>query len=187
MAGGLIDRLGKRQYPAIVLYLLMIGGAFLVGVVIFDLVIMPGIVGRGNVAVAPAIEGMSLKQAQEVCRKERLEVAVAGYRSSDETPEGYVISQDPAQGQGLKQGRTIKVALSSGPRMEIVPSFAGKTIREAEVLAGSSGLSKGRTVRIFAPGEGQPSVLATSPAAGTKVPRGAPVDILVAMHGEPKA
>jgi len=187
LAGGLIDRLGKRQYPAIVLYLLMIGGAFLVGVVIFDLVIMPGIVGRGNVAVAPAIEGMSLKQAQEVCRKERLEVAVAGYRSSDETPEGYVISQDPAQGQGLKQGRTIKVALSSGPRMEIVPSFAGKTIREAEVLAGSSGLSKGRTVRIFAPGEGQPSVLATSPAAGTKVPRGAPVDILVAMHGEPKA
>jgi len=187
LAGGLIDRLRKRQYPAIVLYLFLIAGAFLVGVVLFDLVIMPGIVGRGNAAIAPAIEGMSLKQAQEVCRKEHLEVAVTGYRSSDEIPEGYVISQEPRQGQGLKRGRTIKVAVSSGRRMEIVPSFSGKTLREAEVLAESSGLAKGRTVRIFAPGEGQPSVLATSPSTGTKVPHGAPVDILVAIHGEPKS
>jgi beta-lactam-binding protein with PASTA domain len=187
LAGGLIDRLRNRQYPAIVLYLFLIAGAFLVGVVIFDLVIMPGIVGRGSVAIAPAIEGMSLKQAQEVCRKERLEVAVAGNRSSDEIPEGYVISQDPGQGKGLKRGRTIKVVLSSGRRMEIVPSFVGKTIREAEVLVESSGLARGRTVRVLVPGEGQPSVLATSPAAGAKVPRGAPVDILVAIPGEPKS
>jgi serine/threonine-protein kinase len=183
----LIERFGKRQYPAIVLYLLLIGGAFLVGVILFDLVIMPSIVGRSNVAVAPAIEGMSLKQAQEVCRKERLEAAVAGYRSSDEIPDGYVISQEPRQGQKLKRGRTIKVAVSSGRRMEVVPSFSGKTLREAEVLAESSGLAKGRTVRIFAPGEGQPSVLATSPSTGTKVPHGSPVDILVAIHEEPKS
>jgi beta-lactam-binding protein with PASTA domain len=187
LAGGLIDRLRKRQYPAIVLYLILIAGAFLAGVILFDLVIMPGIVGRGNVTVAPAIEGMSLKQAQEICLKDRLEVAVAGSRSSDEIPEGYIISQNPRQGQALKQGRAIKVIVSSGRRMEIVPSFLGKTLREAEVLVESSGLGKGRTVRIFAPGEGQPSVLATSPSAGTKVPRGAPVDILVAMPGEPKA
>lgn len=185
--GGLVDRLRKRQYPAIVLYLALIAGAFVVGVVLFDLVIMPAIVGRSNVSIAPAIEGMSLKQAQEVCGKERLEIAVTGYRSSDEVPEGYVISQDPHQGQRLKRGRTIKVAVSSGRKMEIVPSFAGKTLREAEVLVESSGLAKGRTVRIFAPGEGQPTVLATSPSAGTKVPRDSPVDILVGMHGEPKA
>ncbi len=187
MAGGSIDKPKKRQYPAIVLYLLLIAAAFIAGVIIFDLVIMPSIVGRSNVSVAPAIEGMSLKQAEEVCRKERLEIAVAGYRSSDEIPEGYVISQDPRQGQGLKQGRTIKVAVSSGRRMEIVPSFLGKTLREAEVLVESSGLAKGRIVRIFSPGGGQPSVLATSPSTGTKVPRGAPVDILVAIHGEPKS
>jgi beta-lactam-binding protein with PASTA domain len=185
--GGLIDRVRRRQYPAIVLYLFLIAAAFLAGVIIFDLVIMPSIVGRGRVSVAPAVEGMSLKQAQEVCRKERLEVAVTGSRSSDEIPEGYVISQDPEQGKGLKRGRTIKVVLSSGRKMEIVPSFMGKTLREAEVLVESSGLSKGRTVRIFAPGEGQPSVLATSPAAGAKVPRGASVDILVAIPGEPKS
>jgi serine/threonine-protein kinase len=187
LAGGLIDRLRKRRFPAVVLYLLLIVAAFLAGVIIFDLVIMPRVVGRGDVANVPAIEGMSLKQAQEICRKERLAVAVAGYRSSDEIPEGYVISQDPRQGQRIKRGRSIKVAVSSGRRMEIVPAFAGKTLREAEVLIASAGLAKGRVVRVFAPGEGQATVLAASPAAGSKIPRGASVDILLAMHGEPKA
>jgi len=128
-----------------------------------------------------------MKQAEEVCRKERLEVAVSGHRNSDEVPEGYIISQDPQQGSGLKRGRNVKVILSSGRRMEIVPSFAGKTLREAEVLIASSGLSKGRVVRIFSTEEGSPSVMATSPAVGSKVPRGAAVDLLVAMRGGAKS
>jgi beta-lactam-binding protein with PASTA domain len=185
--GGSLDNLKNRQYPAILLYLLMIVLAFLVGIIIFNYVIMPSLVGKRDTVIAPAIEGMSLKQAQEVCGKDRLELSVAGHRNSDEVPEGYIAVQDPRAGQALKRGRTIKVVVSSGRRMEIVPSFAGKTLREAEVLAVSSGLAKGRTVRIFTSGEGQPSVLTTSPSTGSKVPRGAPVDILVAMHGEPKS
>lgn len=177
----------SRQYPAIVLYLAMIAGAFIVGVIVFDFVIMPGIVGKRDTVIVPFIEGMSLKQAADVCRGERLEFAVAGHRNSDELPAGYVLMQDPRQGEGMKRGRTVKVVLSSGRRMEIVPSFEGKTLRETEVLIESSGLAKGRIVRIYAPGEGLPSVLATSPSTGTKVPRGSTVDILVAMHGEPKA
>jgi beta-lactam-binding protein with PASTA domain len=187
LSGGPSDGPKKRQYPAIVLYLLLIAVAFIAGIILFDLVIMPRVVGRGNVSSAPAIEGMSLKQAQEICLRGRLEVSVAGSRSSDEIPAGYIISQNPRQGQSLKQGRAIKVIVSSGRKMEIVPSFQGKTLRETELLVESSGLARGRTVRIFAPGEGQPSVLATSPSAGTKVPRGSPVDILVGIHGEPKS
>lgn len=187
MGEGPLDNLKNRQYPAILLYLLMIVLAFLVGIVIFNYVIMPSLVGKRDTVITPAIEGMSLKQAQEVCGKDRLELSVAGHRNSDEIPEGYITVQDPRAGQALKRGRTIEVIVSSGRRMEIVPSFAGKTLREAEVLVESSGLAKGRTVRVFTPGGGQPSVLTTSPSTGSRVPRGAPVDILVAMRGEPKA
>jgi beta-lactam-binding protein with PASTA domain len=170
-----------------VLYLAMIAGAFIIGIIIFNYLIMPGLVRKRDTLIVPSIEGMSLKQAADICRRERLEFAVTGHRNSDELPEGYVLSQDPRQGEKLKRGRTIKIVLSSGRRMEVVPSFAGKTLREVEVLIESSGLTKGRIVRIFAPGEGQPSVIATSPSTGTRVPRGSTVDILVAMHGEPKA
>ncbi|MDD4856705.1 MAG: PASTA domain-containing protein [Candidatus Krumholzibacteria bacterium] len=187
MEKGSADRPKSRELPAIVLYLAMIAGAFVVGVIIFNFVIMPGLTGKGDTVMVPFLEGMSLKQAADVCRKERLEFSVTGHRDSDDMPDGYVLMQDPRQGESMKRGRTVKVVLSSGPRMEIVPSFEGKTLRETEVLVESSGLADGRIVRIYSPGDGPPSVLATSPSTGTKVARGSAVDILVAMHGEPKA
>ena len=186
MGNGPIDRLKSRQYPAIVLYLLLMAGAFLVGIIIFNYLILPSLAGKRDTVIVPGIEGMSMKQAAEVCRKERLEFAVAAHRNSDEIPEGYVLTQDPRQGETLKRGRTIKVVLSAGRPMEIVPSFAAKTLRETEVLIESSGLTKGRTVRMYVPGEGQQALLATSPSTGTRVPRGSAIDILVAMRGEPK-
>ena len=187
MDEGPLDSLKNRKYPAILFYLLMIVVAFLVGIIVFNYIIMPSLVGKRDTAIVPAIEGMSLKQALEVCGKDRLELSVMGHRNSDEIPEGYIMAQDPRRGQVLKRGRRIGVIVSSGRRMEIVPSFAGKTLRETEVLVESSGLARGRTVRLFTPGEGQPSVLATSPSTGSRVPRGTPVDILVAMRGEPRA
>ena len=187
MGDGPTDRLKGRQYPAIVLYLLLMAGAFLVGIIIFNYVILPSLAGKRDTVIVPNVEGMSIKQAAEVCHKEHLEFTVAAHRNSEELPEGYVLTQDPRQGEKLKHGRSIKVVLSSGRPMEIVPSFAARTLRETEVLIESSGLTKGRTVRIYAPGEGQQAVVATSPSTGTRVPRGSTVDILVAMHGEPKA
>jgi beta-lactam-binding protein with PASTA domain len=184
---GPIDRLRSGQYPAILPYLLMIAGAFFVGILIFNYVILPGLAGKGDTVIVPGLEGMSIKQASDVCRKEHLEFTVSGRRNSDELPEGYVLSQDPRQGEKLKRGRTMKVVLSAGRRMEIVPSFAGKTLRETEMLIESSGLTKGRTVRMYVPGDAPPAVLATSPSTGAKVPRGSTVDMLVAMHGEQKA
>jgi beta-lactam-binding protein with PASTA domain len=71
---GFIAKLKRREYPAIVLYLFLIVGAFIVGIALFDLVIMPSLVGKGDVVIVPAIEGMSMKQAEEVCRKEHLSV-----------------------------------------------------------------------------------------------------------------
>jgi serine/threonine-protein kinase len=178
---------GKRQLPGVVKYLLLIAGAFVLGVLIFDLVIMPGITGKRDVVVAPALEGMSLTHAEAVCRRQHLDLVVAARRYSDEVPIDYVISQMPRAGASLKQGRMVRVVASDGRRMETVPELSGKSIREAESAIESAGLARGRTVRIFAPGTGQPSVAATSPSAGTRVPRGASVDLLVAMRGEPRS
>ncbi len=178
---------GKRQYPGVVKYLLLIAGAFVAGVLIFDLVIMPAITGKRDVAVVPALEGMSLMHAEAVCRRQHLELVVAGRRNSDEVPLDYVISQTPRAGASLKQGRTVKVVASDGERMETVPELSGKSIREAELSLESAALARGRIVRVYAPGTGQPAVAASSPAAGTRVPRGCTVDILVAMRGEPRS
>ena len=178
---------GKRQYPGVVKYLLLIAGAFILGVLIFDLVVMPAITGKRDVAVVPALEGMSLKQAEAVCRRQHLELVVAGRRNSDEVPLDFVISQMPRAGASLKQGRTVRVVASDGERMETVPELSGKSLREAELSLESAALSRGRIVRVYAPGTGQPAVAASSPSAGARVPRGCTVDLLVNMRGEQRS
>lgn len=187
MLGRLKERIVNRQYPAIVKYLLLIAGAFVLGVVLFDAVIMPALTGRRDVVTAPMLEGSSLNRAQEVCRREELELVIAGRRNSDEIPVDYVISQTPRQGARLKEGRTIKVIVSDGRRVETVPELRGTTQRESEALLESAGLARGRVVRIALEGAGQPAIVASTPSAQTRVPRGASVDLLLAARGEPRA
>ncbi len=176
----------KWGIPPIVMYTLIAVGAFLIGVIIFNSIIMPSLVGRKDVVIIPDLEGLSLAMAEEMCRDRGLELNVMAHRSSDEIPEGYVIEQRPGPSEKLKEGRSIRVVMSSGHKMETVPELGLKSLRQAELLLGSARLMKGRIVRIFSNETGQNSVLATSPPAGTSVPRNSRVDILLKVCGEPR-
>jgi beta-lactam-binding protein with PASTA domain len=187
LGSGLTDKLRRREFPPLLFYGLVTAGAFLLGIVIFNFIIMPMLVGRGDIVIVPALQGMSMKQAEEVCAGERLKVAVSGSRNSEDVPEGYVLEQSPRQGEGLKEGRTIKVVVSAGRKMEVVPDLAGKTVREAEFQLSALGLVRGRIIRVYTEGAGQDNtVLTESPSMGSRVPRGGSVDLLIAMHGEPR-
>jgi eukaryotic-like serine/threonine-protein kinase len=187
LGNGLIDRIRRRDIPPLLYYALVIAGAFVVGVVIFNFIIMPILVGRSDTIIVPSLQGMSIKQAGEVCGKEHLKLTVSGSRNSEEVPEGYVLEQTPRQGEALKEGRTIKVMVSAGPKTEAVPDLSGKTVREAELQLEAIGLARGRIVRVFSdvPGPDN-SVLTESPSAGARLPRGASVDLLIGMRGEPQ-
>ena len=176
----------NREIHPVLIYAIIVVAAFLGGVLIFNSVILPGLVGRGDVVIVPDLEGLSLGLAEERCTEAGLSVMVMGNRYSDDVPEGYVISQDPAPDQGLKGGRTIRVVVSSGCKMEVVPDLVNRSLRQAELLLESARLRRGRVARIFAHEEGDNLVLSTSPAPGTEVPRSSSVDILLAMRGEPR-
>jgi beta-lactam-binding protein with PASTA domain len=182
-----VDRLRRRDYPPLLVYTMIIVGAFVAGVVIFNFIIMPILVKRSDVCIVPALQGMSMKQAEQVCGRDKLRVALAGTRNSEEVPEGYILQQSPRQGESLKEGRTIKVITSTGPKTEAVPDLSGKTVREAELQLEGIGLARGRIVRVYsdAPGPDN-SVLTESPAAGSRLPRGTAVDLLIGLRGEPK-
>jgi beta-lactam-binding protein with PASTA domain len=177
---------GKRRIHPMLWYGILIVAAFFAGVAIFNSIILPGLVGRGDVVIVPDLSGLSLKLAEERCADAGLNVMVVGNRYSDEVPEGYIIGQDPAPAGGLKGGRAIRVMVSSGCKMEVVPDLVNKSLRQAELLIESAKLSRGRVVRIFDHQEGQNLVISTSPAPGCEVPRSSPVDILLAMRGEPE-
>lgn len=187
MGERLTDRLRRARSSPLLFYGLVIAGAFILGVIVFDFAIMPFLVGHGDVVIVPALLGMSMKQAEEVCAGEGLTLVVSGNRNSDDVPESYVLEQTPRQGEQFKEGRTIRVVVSSGRRMEAVPDLAGKTVREAELQLSAIGLARGRIVRVYAEGPGEDnSVLAESPPAGARVPRGTPIDLLIILRNEPR-
>jgi serine/threonine-protein kinase len=176
---------GGRIHP-FVFYAVLVAAAFFVGVLIFNSIILPGLVGRRDIAIVPDLGGLSRKIAEDRCVEAGLNLIVVGNRYSDDVPEGYIIEQDPTPDERLKGGRAIRVILSSGHRMEVVPDLIDRSLRQAELLIESAGLRKGRVVRVFDHERGQNLVISTSPAPGTEVPRSSPVDILLAMRGEPR-
>lgn len=176
---------GKR-YRVVFFYLLAAGAAFAVGVVIFNNILMPGLLGRGDVVVVPDLRSSSAVIAEKKCRDSGLTLVVVGNRISEEVPEGYIIEQDPAPSESLKEGRAIKVVLSAGRRMERVPQLRGRTLRQAGILIEDAGLRIGRVVRVFTHEKSDNAVIASSPPAGASVPSGSGVDLLLAMCGEPR-
>ncbi len=175
-----------RNVRTVMLYLLIAAVAFVIGVVIFYSVIMPHLLGRGDVVVVPDLRGSSVVLAEKKCRDSGLNLVVVGNRISSEVPEDYIIDQDPAPSESLKEGRAIKVVVSEGGRMEHVPQLAGRSLRQAELLIADAGLQVGRMVRVFSTVKGENTVIASSPHAGTSVPHASSVDILLSIRGEPR-
>ena len=180
------DERRKREFHPALFYVMLVVGAFLVGVFIFNFLILPGLVGRGDVTLVPGLAGLSVPLAEEKCRDRGLSLTIVGRRNSDEIPEGYIISQDPGPEEKLKEGRTIRIFVSAGRHMEIVPELRNRSLRQAELLLESAGLKRGRIIRIFSNEDGENSVAASSPPAGAAVPRNSRIDCLLCMRGEPQ-
>lgn len=176
----------NREIHPFFIYAVIVIAAFFGGVVIFNSVILPGLVGRGDVVIVPDLQGLSLGLAEERCGEAGLAVTIVGNRYSDEVPEGYVIHQDPSPDEGLKGGRTIRVIVSSGCKMEVVPDLVNRSLRQAELLLESARLRRGRVARVFDHREGENLVVSTSPPTGAEIPRSSTVDILLSMRGEPR-
>jgi eukaryotic-like serine/threonine-protein kinase len=92
---------------------------------------------------------------------------------SDDVEPGKVIGLRPGEGEKAPRDSNVEVVISKGPDLVVVPSVRGATSLDAAVaLLERAGLKAGD---VFGPANGRP--FDTDPAAGTKVKRGATVDI----------
>ncbi|MCW2614911.1 MAG: serine/threonine protein kinase, partial [Frankiales bacterium] len=107
-------------------------------------------------------------------------LAAAGFKAaptevfSDSVAAGRVVSQEPAQGQAVRDS-TVALQVSKGPELITVPDLRGRTGPQADAALKALGL-KGRA---FDLPDGQGSVVTQSPRAGSKVRRGAVVTYYV--------
>ncbi|WP_433534931.1 Stk1 family PASTA domain-containing Ser/Thr kinase [Micromonospora sp. CA-249363] len=124
--------------------------------------------GRAPVTV-PNLVGKSLTEARTKLGQLGL-VPVESFKDSDK-PKDEILGQSPADGAGVEKGTEVKLEISKGPPLVVVPRVIDLPCQQAKQLLESQGypvtvvLNPNATVRIQAPGE------------NSQVPPGTPVTL----------
>ena len=131
----------------------------------------------------PRVDGSTLDDASRAIGDLGLLVAVE-YQPNEGVPEGVVFAQRPVAGSKLEIGTEVTLVVSDGPAGLKVPEVEGLQGGEAAKQLQANGFAPVIVPthdEVVRPGE----VLRTEPAAGTRAPPGATIDVLVSAGPAP--
>lgn len=127
----------------------------------------------------PDLRGLSLEEATGRIEALGLMRARVSQRESKDAAEGTVLTQEPLAGMRVEPGSAVALVVAVAPPPTVaVPDMIGRSRAEAERLLKAAGLVLGEVAEKDG---GKPGlVLAQAPKAGTDVPPGSPVSLVVA-------
>jgi beta-lactam-binding protein with PASTA domain len=170
------------RYPGVIIVLF--GFLFLL-LLLVDRVIMPAAVHTGRVCILPDITELSLKEAERILQERDLSLTVLAEEYNPLKPPGIILSQNPAPQAKVKKGRLVKVVVSKGEKMVLVPDLKGVSLRQAEIMLHEKGLEAGEIKWVSSDTFPQNVVVGGSPAFGLSVPVGMSVNLQVSLGSSP--
>ena len=141
----------------------------------------------------PEVAGLTQEAATAAITGAGLRVGTVTQAYSLTVPAGSVISQSIAAGTPVLPGAVINLVVSGGVQPSVMPDTSGMTRAQAAAAVTGAGLLLGLVTQARSDTVTAGSVISQSPAAGTEVPPGAVVSILVSLgpapvpEGEPAA
>jgi serine/threonine-protein kinase len=129
----------------------------------------------------PSIVGKPVGEVRAMLARRRLRLEVLGEDPHSQLPENTVTWAQPPPGMTVKEGRAIRVRLSTGQKTVAVPPVTQMSVQRAQDVLLSFGLSweKEKEVESDLPGG---TVVAQTPSPGAKVPRGETVKLVVSKQ-----
>ena len=159
---------------------LIAGCAFLVGLILMDKIVMPHMVGHGNVVIVPDVVENAVEDADRTLTASDLLLVKESEVFDPVVPEGYVISQKPRAYSKVKKGRRIHVVVSRGSEQLTVPDVTrGVSLRQAQIELKSSGFELGYVTYQFSDEVHKGVVISQSPPPNGTAPRGALINVTV--------
>jgi serine/threonine-protein kinase len=132
----------------------------------------------------PSVVGLPFPDAERRLKALGLTAALGQERPSGDVPKNGVVAQTPVAGETVNAGTEIVLDVSEGVDRTTIPGITGLSRDDAERALRSAGLALG-DVSEQAGDSARGVVLSSTPAAGTTVPRGTRVALLVsAGQGE---
>ncbi len=129
--------------------------------------------------VVPNIIGLTQDSAQTLLDRERLGFEIEAEVFDPDIPKGYVISQQPAADRKVKVNRNIRVILSKGPELIVVPDLLGLDIREAQVELQNKALEAGEREYVESDDVLPGKIIEQFPEAFTEVEKGTKVSLKI--------
>ena len=136
----------------------------------------------GEEVEVPELVGMQESQARDVL--EDLELRSNVEREPNRRPVGEVVRQDPEAGETVREGDTVTLFVSSGPRQTEVPDLTGMTQDQAENALRDARLRLGDVTEEPSDEFDEGQVIRQDPPAGEQVARQSRVDIVVSSGAE---
>lgn len=165
---------GKR-----VIYAILILALFFILYLIMNNIVMPTVTRHGEEFSLPDVEGMTIVEADPILREAELEMEITSEEYHPDKPTGTILSQFPSGGTMVKIGRSVKVVISRGQKAVVVPDLRGFSIRQAKLTLETEGFVLGDMQWTSTDSLPEKVVVFTYPSAGTKIPYGSDVNLMV--------
>ncbi|MCY3951020.1 MAG: PASTA domain-containing protein, partial [bacterium] len=132
--------------------------------------------------VVPGVVGTDWSEASETLTASGWEVRRLDVRVPGATP-GEVVGQLPSEGELLDEGQVVKVQVSLGEPLVVIPAdIVGMTVEDAGLRLSEIGLRIGAVQTTLDPAVPEGSVVAVNEML-PELPRGSAVDLVVAVGG----
>ncbi|MFH1864791.1 MAG: PASTA domain-containing protein [Candidatus Eisenbacteria bacterium] len=167
------------------LHLSAVLAAVVCAALLANYIIMPVIVRRGDLTVAPDMVGVPVVEAEKLAEAAGVRTRVDTERPDPDVPAGSVVFQTPQVGTQIKRGRTVGLVVSSGTDMRVLPKLAGLNARRAQLDAEHAGFAIEEVVEIHTNTVERGRVVGTDPGEGAVRSFGTGVRMLVSLGPRP--
>jgi serine/threonine-protein kinase len=125
----------------------------------------------------PSVVGQNINNASTILQNDGF--AVSTVNVANPKPNGTVIHQSPQPNVRATEGTTVTLTVSTGPGNVTVPGVVGYSKAKAVKMLTTHGLKVGGVVTQSSDSVARGDVISTYPAAGTSVPGGSAIELIV--------
>lgn len=136
------------------------------------------VISRGKPGV-PRLIGMTLIGAKNALSSVDLTLGKVTHVYNDSYAAGKVVASDPAGGTSLQPGSPVALTISKGKTPVKIPNFAGKTLAQAQTVAGKDKLTIVQGPAAFNESIPKGQIISQTPAPGTQGHHGDTVTVVV--------
>ncbi len=129
--------------------------------------------------MVPDLTGKTIVQGVNFLSEHELYLKKVAEQFNEDYPDGTIIDQQPRAGMIVKEGKIIRVIVSSGGKVIFVPELIGKQLREATLILRQVGLLLGEVTKTYSTMIKKDFIISQDPAPEEIASKGIMVNLVV--------